>query len=245
MIDIAGGLGGLLLGAIFGSFFATMCLRWPKGRSVLRGRSQCDACGMPVPATRLIPLLSFFLSRGTARCCGTKIEPFHAQVEWCSALMGAVALGFAPSSQGLALAIFGWLLLPLFLLDLRHFWLPDTLTLFLGFTGLVLGPLLNDVSLTERLLTSLGAGISLAFVGWSYKQLRQKEGLGDGDPKLLASLALWLGLEGIIATLLGAALLGLAEALLRRRARDEALPLGSFLCVSALLIAAVQVASTH
>jgi leader peptidase (prepilin peptidase)/N-methyltransferase len=128
-------------------------------------------------------------------------------------------------------------------LDLRHFWLPDSLTLTLGLSGLALGPLLNDVPQLERLLTGLGAGISLALIGWSYEKLRHREGLGAGDPKLLAALALWLGLEGIISTLLSAALLGLAEALLRRRARDEALPLGSFLCVSALLIATVQVAS--
>ena len=240
MIHLAGGIAGLLLGAIFGSFIATLCLRWPEGRSVLAGRSQCDGCAKPLPPSRLVPLFSAFLSGGRATCCGAAIDPFHARVEWAAALIGAVALGVAPSLPGLALAAFGWLLLPLFLLDLRHFWLPDPLTLALGLSGLALGPWLNDVPLLERLLSGLGAGLILAATGWSYARLRHREGLGAGDPKLLAALALWLGAEGIVATLLGAALIGLGEALLRRRAGDEALPFGSFLCLAAWLVALVH-----
>ena len=34
-----------ILGAVFGSFIAALVIRWPAGRSVMRGRSACDACG--------------------------------------------------------------------------------------------------------------------------------------------------------------------------------------------------------
>ena len=243
MIHLAGAIAGLLLGAILGSFIATLCLRWPEGRSVLRGRSACDGCGEPVPASRLVPLLSASLSRGRTTCCGVAIDPFHARVEWASALLGAAALGLAPTPQGLALAAFAWLLLPLFLLDLKHFWLPDPLVLLLALAGLALGPLLNDVPLTERIASSLVAGGGLALLGWTYERIRHHEGLGGGDPKLLAALGLWLGAMGTVATLLGGALIGLAVALAHRGARDEALPFGTFLSLAALLIAASGVAS--
>jgi leader peptidase (prepilin peptidase)/N-methyltransferase len=141
------------------------------------------------------------------------------------------------------LAALGWLLLPLFLLDRRHFWLPDPLTLLLGLAGLALGPVLNEVSLVERIASSLVAGLGLALVGSIYARVRHREGLGAGDPKLLAALALWLGAEGIVATLLAAALIGLAEALARRRARDDALPFGAFLCLAAWFVAATGVTS--
>lgn len=239
---VAGALAGFVLGAIFGSFIATLCLRWPEGRSVLAGRSTCDGCGTPVPASRLVPLLSAALSRGRASCCGTRIDPFHTRVELIAALIGAIAFGLSPSPQGLALAAFGLLLLPLFLLDLRHFWLPDPLTIALGLGGLVLGRWLDDVPLLERLLSALAAGLGLWFLGWSYARLRHREGLGGGDPKLFAALALWLGMEGIVRTLLGAALIGLAVALLRRQARDEVLPFGTYLCLAAWLIATLGVA---
>lgn len=39
-----------LAGLLLGSFLATLVLRWPLGRSVLRGRSHCDACGTALTA---------------------------------------------------------------------------------------------------------------------------------------------------------------------------------------------------
>lgn len=239
MIELVAALAGLFLGAILGSFIATLCLRWPEGRSVLRGRSVCDGCGKPLSAARLIPLASALWSRGMATCCGARIDPTHARVEGAAGLIGAVALSIAPSLQGLALAAFGWLLLPLFLLDRRHFWLPDPLVVLLALGGAVLGPLLNDIPLKERVASSLVAGGGLALIGLSYAKIRRREGLGAGDPKLLAALALWLGAVGTVATLLGAALIGLGEALWRRRKGDEALPLGAFLCLAGWFVAAV------
>lgn len=239
---VAGAIAGFVLGAIFGSFIATLCLRWPAGRSVLSGRSTCDGCGEPLSGARLVPLLSAAFSGGRATCCGSRIDPFHGRVELAAALIGGAALALAPSLEGLALAAFGWLLLPLFLLDLRHFWLPDPLTVTLALAGPALGPWLNDVPLIERLLSALVAGLGLALIGWSYARLRHRDGLGAGDPKLLGALAIWLGAEGTVATLLGAALTGLAIALWRRHARDEALPFGAYLCLAGWLAATLSVA---
>lgn len=244
MIHLAGAAFGLLLGAIFGSFIATLCLRWPEERSVLSGRSQCDGCGKPVPARHLLPLVSAALSHGLARCCGARIDPLHARVEWTAALLGAAAIGAFPTLQGLALAALGWLLLPLFLLDLRHFWLPDALVLALGAGGLSLGGTLGGIGLAERAITALAGGLSLALIGLGYRLLRRREGLGAGDPKLLAAIGLWLGAVGTVATLLLAALIGLAEALLRRRSASDAQPLGTYLCIAAFLVAFWQVWST-
>jgi leader peptidase (prepilin peptidase)/N-methyltransferase len=238
VIYLAAAAAGLLLGAILGSFIATLCLRWPEGRSVLRGRSTCDGCGRPLSPGQLIPLFSAAFSHGRARCCGAAINPFHFRVELAAAIIGATALALTPSAQGLALAVFGWLLLPLFLLDLRHYWLPDRLTLLLALSGLALGPFLNDISLLERLLSALAAGAALALLGWTYQRLRHREGLGKGDPKLLAAMGIWLGAQGTVTTLLLAAILGLAEALLRRRSAGDAQPLGAYLCLAAWLVAA-------
>lgn len=241
MIHLAGAAFGLLLGAIFGSFIATLCLRWPEGRSVLSGRSHCDGCGNPIPARHLVPLLSASVSGGRARCCGGRIDPFHGRVEWAAALLGAAAMGAFPNVQGLALAALGWLLLPLFLLDLRHFWLPDPLVLTLAAGGMALGGTLNGIDYGERAVTALAGGLSLALLGLAYRLVRHREGLGGGDPKLLAALALWLGAVGTLASLLLAALIGLAEALLRRRSVTEAQPLGTYLCIAGFLVGCWQI----
>ena len=54
------------LGAIIGSFLATVAVRWPRGRSVLRGRSACDGCGRTLRAYELVPLLGWAIARGRA-----------------------------------------------------------------------------------------------------------------------------------------------------------------------------------
>ncbi|MGB3930305.1 MAG: prepilin peptidase, partial [Sphingobium sp.] len=56
MIDPVGVILGALAGAILGSFLATLILRWPQGRSVLRGRSACDGCGRTLGARDLVPM---------------------------------------------------------------------------------------------------------------------------------------------------------------------------------------------
>ncbi|WP_300975006.1 A24 family peptidase [Sphingomonas sp. LHG3406-1] len=228
---------GLLLGAIVGSFLATLCLRWPEGRSV-GGRSQCDGCGRQLGARDLVPLLSAALAGGRARCCGARIDPLHRHVEWAAALIGALSLWIAPSPAGLALALFGWMLLPLLVLDLRHFWLPDRLTILLGLTGLAGGSLLDLASLERRLIGAVAAGALLFLIGLIYRLTRRREGLGAGDPKLLAAIALWVGPELTVLTLLGGALLGLAFALRHRHSATTALPFGAFLCLAAWPVAA-------
>ena len=45
---------GLLLGAIVGSFLATLLIRWPQGRSVATGRSRCDSCGAKLGVRDLV-----------------------------------------------------------------------------------------------------------------------------------------------------------------------------------------------
>ncbi|WP_336297279.1 prepilin peptidase [Sphingomonas sp. 7/4-4] len=56
-----------VLGLVFGSFIATVAIRWPKGRSALQGRSECDACGKGLGARELVPVASFVLQRGRCR----------------------------------------------------------------------------------------------------------------------------------------------------------------------------------
>ena len=102
-----------VLGLIFGSFIATVALRWPEGRSALRGRSQCDSCHKVLRAHELVPLLSYALQRGRCRSCGSTIHPGHLAVEIAGMLVGIAAGLVAPGWHGVAGAVFGWLLLAL------------------------------------------------------------------------------------------------------------------------------------
>lgn len=226
-----------LTGLVLGSFIATLVLRWPAGRSV-RGRSQCDGCQRPLGALDLIPLLSALWSRGRCRRCGARIDPFHSGVELGSALIGMIALALLPGTAGWLWALFGWLLMPLALLDARHFWLPDRLNLLLGAAGLlVAGPLL-DTSLVDRWVGAVVCGLTLAAIAEFYRRVRLKDAMGGGDPKLVAAIGAWLGWQALPLMLLLASLGGIVWALAAQRKGDQPLgerrvPFGLFACAAA------------
>lgn len=228
-----------LVGLVLGSFIATLVLRWPAGRSVL-GRSHCDGCGRTLGGLDLMPLFSAMIFRGRCRTCGGAIDPFHARVEFGSALIGAMALSILPGTAGWLWALFGWLLLPLALLDARHFWLPDRLNALLAVAGLLLaGPML-ETSLADRWIGAVVGGGLLALVAWAYRRSRGIEGMGGGDPKLVAAIGAWLGWQALPLMLLFASLGGILWALVAQAKGDRPLgerqvPFGVFACTAAFV----------
>lgn len=229
-------LAGGVLGAIIGSFLATLILRWPAGGSVMRGRSACDSCGATLAARDLVPLFSAMALRGTCRRCGARIDPLHTRLEAACTIIGALAIGFAPNLSGFAWALLGWLLLTLAILDWRHFWLPDALTLPLAFLGFTLGTWTNDIVLRDRVIgAGLGYG-SLLLLSIGYRALRKREGLGLGDAKLLSALGAWFGWQALPFILLIASVVGLITMLMSGRATSKTarVPLGTFLALAAI-----------
>ena len=232
-----------LIGLVLGSFIATLVLRWPAGRSVL-GRSQCDGCGRPLGALDLVPLLSALASGGRCRTCHAAIDPFHWRVELGSALIGAAALALMPGTAGWLWALFGWLLLPLALLDARHYWLPDRLNLLLGIAGLLDAGAMLGTSLLDRWIGALAGGLILALIAWAYRRARGAEGMGGGDPKLVAAIGAWLGWQALPLMLLLASLGGIVWALVVQRKGDQPLaerrvPFGVFACTAAFATVAL------
>jgi leader peptidase (prepilin peptidase)/N-methyltransferase len=181
-------------------------------------------------------MLSAVASGGRCRTCGAEIDPLHGRVEAGCAIIGALALGFAPGVAGVGWALLGWILLTLALLDWRHYWLPDALTLPLAFLGLTIGLWTTSVPLMDRIIgAAAGYGVLLA-ISVAYRMARGREGLGLGDAKLLGALGAWLGWQALPFILLMASVTGLTVMLLTGRARSATtrVPLGTFLAIAAL-----------
>jgi leader peptidase (prepilin peptidase)/N-methyltransferase len=229
---------GLLLGALIGSFLATLVLRWSQDRSVARGRSQCDGCGRTLAAVELVPLLSFVWLRGRCRSCSTAINRRHPSIELAAAAIGAISLALVPGVTGLAGAVFGWMLLTLALLDAEHFWLPDALTLPLLALGLLTSFAVPDPGLTTRLVGAAAGYATLALIALGYSAARGRKGLGGGDPKLLAAIGAWLGWQALPFVLLVASVAGLGwagVAALRGKpmSGQDRLPFGTLMAAAA------------
>lgn len=154
--------------------------------------------------------------------------------------VGIVALVNFPDAPivALACAVMGWLLLLLAVLDWRHLWLPDRLTLALGVAGLVANMAGIGPGIRDALIGAVAGFASLALVAAAYRRIRGREGLGGGDPKLLAAIGAWTGWAALPAIVLVASVLGLIVAVLllfggRCKGPLLQLPLGTFLAVAA------------
>ncbi|OSZ63237.1 hypothetical protein CAP39_14335 [Sphingomonas sp. IBVSS1] len=231
---------GAILGLVIGSFLAVLTARWPRGEAIT-GRSRCDGCGVQLGVAELVPVLSFLWLRGRCRHCGMAIHRRHLAIELAGAVVGAVMLARWPVLAGLAAAVLGWWLLALIVLDAEHHWLPDRLTLPLIPAGLVLGQWLGFASLWDRLFAALLGFAVLAALRLGWRLRTGREGMGGGDPKLMAGLGGLVGLLPLPFILTGAALLGLGLALLdaargRAVSGTTALPFGALLAGMTLIL---------
>ena len=225
---------GALLGAIVGSFLATLCVRWPRGQQAMRGRSACDGCGRALTPLELVPLLSSLALRGRCRECGSRIPRTHFWFEVAAASLVALALALDPGPAGLALSLFWLLLLAPALLDARHYWLPDRLTLALVLAGLSFGGWAFGVGVGERLAGGAAGFLSLALIAAAYRRVRGREGMGAGDPKFLAAIGCWTGAFALPAIVLIACAAGIVAALVLGRGRLQRLPFGTLLALGAI-----------
>lgn len=229
---------GFVFGAIVGSFLATLVVRWPEGRSATIGRSRCDGCGEALGPLELIPIASYLLSKGRCRRCGSAIDFRHTAIELSAGLIAAIAIAAQPGLTGFITALFGCWLIALAALDLEHQWLPDKLTLPLLPLGLLAAWADVGPPLFDRLIGALSGFLILAAIALAYRLLRGREGLGGGDPKLLAAIGAWIGWQQLPLVLMGAGLVGfaaIAVTMLRGgvvRATDR-LPLGTLMAIAA------------
>jgi leader peptidase (prepilin peptidase)/N-methyltransferase len=226
-----------ILSLVFGSFIATLAIRWPQGRSVAQGRSACDSCDKALRAHELVPLFSYVLQRGRCRACGAAIHPGHPGMELAGLVIGIAAGLVAPGLEGVAGAVFGWLLLALAALDLAAFWLPNRLTAALALTGIVDAFFFQPGWLDRIAGGVIGYGL-LELARFTYRYIRKREGLGGGDAKMFAGIGIWLGASMLAPVLLAASLIGLAFALAARISGREMgmtsrLPLGTLLAIAA------------
>lgn len=208
-------LGGII-GLVIGSFAATVVVRMPQDRSALAGRSACDGCGRTLKAWELLPLASYLAARGKCRTCGATIDPIHPQIEIAAALIGALSAALLAPLPALTAALFGWTLLVLAALDLRHFWLPDRIVLPLGVAGLLVNAGGVGVGIVSAAIGAVAGFGVLWAVGAGYQALRRRRGLGGGDPKLFGAIGAWVGWMPLPFVMLGAALLGIVLVLLDR-----------------------------
>jgi len=215
----------LVFGLLWGSFLNVVIYRTPRGMSVVHPPSTCPGCGAAIRPYDNVPVLSWLLLRGKARCCGVRISPRYPIVELMGGLLslaivevvvrslpwtfpwyraGAIFLAYFALCLSLVAAAF---------IDAEHMYLPDAITL----GGTVVGVFTATLRGLTLKTSILGAAIGFAMI-WLpfivvYPRIRGKHGMGLGDAKLIMLAGAWFGWIGAFFVVMAGAVQGTIGAL--------------------------------
>jgi leader peptidase (prepilin peptidase) / N-methyltransferase len=203
----------LLIAPFVGSFLGVVTDRLPAGRPLLLARSACDECERTLRPGELVPLFSYVTLRGRCSCGKLRLSWFYPGIELAALAVAASAAWVLSGWLLWASLGLGWTLLALAAIDLRHYVLPDLLTLPLIPAGLAVAWALDPALLPGHALGALLGFGAFALIGELYRRLRGRHGLGLGDAKLLAAAGAWLGWAALPSVVVIGAALALALAL--------------------------------
>jgi leader peptidase (prepilin peptidase)/N-methyltransferase len=254
-------------GLIIGSFLNVCIYRLPRHESIVTPGSHCPACGKPVRPYDNIPVLSYLWLRGKCRFCRRPISLQYPMVELLTGLaFFACAREWGSTSPAFINSLFLSAILVLIFTDYHHQILPNVITMPGVAVGFLLSPLqaeslLRDVNdfLAGNLAVSvypanaeavlpwissaLGAligGGTLYLVGLGYRLFRKRQGLGEGDMKMMAMVGSFLGwrlaLLVIFAGSFLGSILGLLLILFGGKTLQTKLAFGTFLGIASIIL---------
>lgn len=203
-------------------------------------RSRCPVCGHAITARENIPLISYFMLRGRCSSCNTRISARYPLVEALAGLLsGYVAWRFGFSAAALGALLFCWAMVALAFIDLDTFYLPDSITLLLLWTGLVFNVFAVFTDLRSAVIGAAAGYLVLWSVFWLYKLATGKDGMGYGDFKLLAAIGAWLGWKALplvilLSSFVGA-IIGISLIVFARHQKQTPIPFGPYLAVAAVV----------
>lgn len=210
-----------VFGAIVGSFLNVCIIRLPLGKSIVSPGSHC-ACGAPIAWRDNIPILSWFLLRGKARCCGRKFSFRYPAIECLTGLLFLLCWQAFPPAKAVCGMIFVSGLICASAIDLDRMEIPDLFSIGLAVTGLLLSlatPSLHGAHTGFYILDAthsagtavvgmlVGSGLIL-WIAFLAEALLKREAMGLGDVKFIGAIGAFTGWQGTVSAVFGGALVG-------------------------------------
>lgn len=237
----------LITGLMLGSFFTVLIYRIPKGESIVWPPSHCTRCARVIRWYENIPVVSYLFLGGRCAGCREKISPLYPFVELLTACATMLAWYFiitpflAHEHRWWEYIVFFTgilsllILIPVSIIDLYHYIIPDSISLGGLVTGLALSCIPGFLSPVESILGICAGGGSLFMIGYIGSLVTKKEAMGGGDIKLMAFIgSIWgwkIAFYSIIFGALIGAIIGLSLLLAKLLPEDHKIPFGPFLSI--------------
>ena len=238
-------LAAFVLGSIWGSFCNVCIYRLPDNDSVVTKRSFCRSCRNKIKWYDNIPLLSFIFLKGKCRSCNNKISSQYFLVELISAISFLlIYFLYGISITTLLLIILSIFFIIIFFIDLKHYIIPNELTFPLMLIGFIksFDPNLNQTIFPNYINSLLGGFFGYAIIWliiFFYKKVRNKEGMGLGDAKLMAVVGFWFGWLSIPFTIFissAVALVLVIPSLIKKtRNMSAQIPFGPYIIIGCII----------
>ena len=228
-----------VMGISLGSFMNVCIYRLPLGKSIIWPPSSCPRCGERVKIYDNIPILSYVILMGKCRYCKEPISWQYPLVELAAGLLSlALFIRYGLTYQYFMYLIFTLDLFIISFIDLRHKIIPDVLSLPGILVGLAASFALLDIKWLDSIIGILVGGGTLYLIGFLYKLLTGKEGMGGGDVKLLAMIGAWMGWRALPLIVLMASASGTLAAIVfilhSGKGFRTRIPFGPFLSLGAV-----------
>lgn len=209
-------------GAIVGSFLNVCIYRIPAEKSIVTPGSTC-ACGKSIAWFDNIPILSWILLRGRARCCGRPFSVRYPAVELLTGVLFFLCWWFFTPLVALCGMLFCAILICATFIDFDHMIIPDRFTIGGAVIGVLLSflvPALHGFDSGMVVLDSLRSGITsmigvligsavVLWIGLLAEVVLRKEAMGFGDVKFLGAIGAFTGWEGGLFAVFGGAVVGM------------------------------------
>ena len=208
-------------------------------------RSHCPHCKKQISLINLIPLVGFIKQRGKCKNCEESISLMYPFNELLHLLVGILVIYFFEISIiSLIIYTIFFVLYVLFILDLKFFYLPIGLNIFLGILGISTNSIF-DLSVSNMDILNLGS-TSLSILGYSagflslwavnfiYRLVTKKDGIGGGDFILFAGLGSIAGPLALAPILLLGSISALLIVITDLKKYSKEVPLGSGLILGFL-----------
>ncbi len=230
-----------IFGASIGSFLNVVIYRVPAKMNIVFPGSHCLACKSPVHFYDNIPILSYFITKGACRACGTPFSVRYVIVELMTAVLTvALFLVYGLNTDFFSYLILTYMLIAITFIDIDHLIIPNGFIIL----GLIILPVLLmlewlPIDASQSVKGALLFSVFLFALGFMGKFIFKKEAMGFGDVKLGLILGGFLGLKTTILTLYlsfliagAVSLIGLLGKWINRKSR---IPFGPYLACGTII----------